>query len=184
MLPIGPLMIEHRLIERVIEDVGVELSRLRAGTAPDPSYLATVIDFLRTYADRTHHGKEEDILFAELAEKQLEPALEGIMQTLLEDHRVARRATGRLAEAVAALSRADEGVAAIIEGSLAELVALYPVHIAMEDKQFFKPAMGYFTRHEQDGMLQRFREFDSSLIHERYRRVVETMAQRRPIPTP
>ena len=184
MLPIGPLMIEHRLIERAIKALGVELTSLRAGTAPDPSYLSTVIDFLRTYADRTHHGKEEDILFAELAERQLEPALAGIMQGLLEDHRVARRTTDRLAEAVAALSTDDVGVGADVEGPLAELVALYPVHIAMEDRQFFKPAMGYFTRHEQDDMLQRFREFDSSLIHERYRRVVETLTRRRLVPSP
>ena len=177
-------MIEHRLIERVIQDMGAELSRLRAGSALDPPYLATIIDFLRTYADRTHHGKEDDILFADLAERQIEPGLAGIMQTLLEDHQRARAATGRLAEAVAALGADGEGVAAPVEGTLAELVALYPAHIATEDRRFFKPALGYFTRHEQEDMLQRFRKFDSSLIHERYRRVAETLAQRRLDPIP
>lgn len=179
MLPIGPLMIEHRLIEQVIEDVGSELSRLRAGAEPDLTYLATVIDFLRTYADRTHHGKEEDILFAELRERQLEPELADIMQALLADHQRARRATGRLAEAVAVLSAGGKAEVAAIEGPLAELAALYPVHIATEDKHFFKPAMGYFTRREQDDMLRRFREFDGTLIHQRYQRVVETLTQRR-----
>jgi hemerythrin-like domain-containing protein len=74
MKPRGLLMIEHRLIEKMISLIKKELARLNSGESqkPDPKFLDNAIDFIRTYADRTHHGKEEDILFAKLAEKNIQ----------------------------------------------------------------------------------------------------------------
>ncbi len=50
----------------------------------------------------------------------------------------------------------------------------YPVHIEKEDKHFFLPCLGYFSKEEQDIMLGEFWEFDRKMIHEKYRKVVET----------
>ena len=79
MLPIAPLMIEHRLIERMIHLIQQELERIQANVAVDPEFafvdsvfIDTAVDFLRTYADRCHHGKEEDILFPELEQPGVE----------------------------------------------------------------------------------------------------------------
>jgi hemerythrin-like domain-containing protein len=33
----------------------------------DPVVIDVAVDFVRMYADRTHHGKEEEILFRDLA---------------------------------------------------------------------------------------------------------------------
>lgn len=58
MMPIGPLMVEHRWIERVIADLQLRLGGQAPEKAIDPTYVEHVVDFLRTYADRCHHGKE------------------------------------------------------------------------------------------------------------------------------
>ena len=65
----GPLMIEHRLIERMLKLVNKVLIKIEKQETVDPVFVDTVVDFIRTYADRTHHGKEEDILFRELKKK-------------------------------------------------------------------------------------------------------------------
>jgi hemerythrin-like domain-containing protein len=57
---------------------------------------------------------------------------------------------------------------------LLKLVEFYPEHITKEDKNFFIPCMQYFTRKEQDDMLNEFWEFDKKLIHEKYRKIVES----------
>ena len=62
MKPPGPLMIEHRLIERMIKVLAGELEHMAARAVANPQLIQVAIDFFRTYADRTHHGKEEDIL--------------------------------------------------------------------------------------------------------------------------
>jgi hypothetical protein len=54
-------------------------------------------------------------------------------------------------------------------------VTFYPAHIAKEDKHFFIPCMEYFTKKEQDSMLQAFWDFDRRLIHEKYRGLVERL---------
>ena len=71
VMPIGPLMIEHRLIERMIDVVREELKIVENKNKLDPDFVDRTVDFIRTYADRCHHGKEEDILFRELGGKKL-----------------------------------------------------------------------------------------------------------------
>jgi hemerythrin-like domain-containing protein len=137
--------------------------------------VTAAVDFLRTYADRTHHGKEEDILFRELGKKELSPEHRRIMGELVEEHTIARRTVGDLARAHDEYLRGNAASLAVVETSLRELVALYPRHIEKEDKRFFFPSMEYFTRQEMDLMLQEFERFDSRMIHERYERTVEEL---------
>lgn len=73
MKPIGPLMPEHRLIERMVALTREEVNKIDQTGDIEPSLVDAVVDFLRVYADRTHHGKEEHILFIELAKKPLSP---------------------------------------------------------------------------------------------------------------
>jgi len=74
MKPIGPLMREHRLIERMVRLMERELGGISGGKEANPLIIDSAVDFLKTYADRTHHGKEEDILFRALSGKRLAPS--------------------------------------------------------------------------------------------------------------
>ena len=67
----GPLMIEHRLIERMLSVMKGVLDKIESKHRVDPVFVDIAVDFIRVYADRTHHGKEEDILFRELNNKPL-----------------------------------------------------------------------------------------------------------------
>jgi hemerythrin-like domain-containing protein len=62
----GPLMVEHRLIERMISLIKHELAQIESTRKIDSVFVDTVVDFIHMYADRTHHWKEEDILFRDL----------------------------------------------------------------------------------------------------------------------
>jgi hemerythrin-like domain-containing protein len=174
MKPIGPLMIEHRLIERMIRIMGDEIRKISEKRKVDAVFIDTCVDFFRTYADRTHHGKEEDILFRDLARKKLSAEHKKVMDELVEEHVYARSVVGKLNEA---RSRHLKGDATALEDALnclETLIKLYPAHIEKEDKHFFFPCLDYFSREEQDVMLGEFWEFDRKMIHEKYRRVVET----------
>ncbi len=99
MLPIGPLMIEHRLIEKMIGLIQRRADRYAREGDIDPVFIDSVIDFMRTYADRCHHGKEEEILFRELNKKVLPPELKHILDQLVEEHRQGRQTVADLVEA-------------------------------------------------------------------------------------
>ena len=173
MKPIAPLMIEHRLIERMLAVVKEELGRITAKNRADIIFIDTAVDFIRTYADRTHHGKEEDILFRDLSLKKISDEHKKITQELINDHIYAR---GVVAKVVAAKERYangdNEALKEIVE-RLRELTEFYPRHIAKEDRHFFGPVMEYFSREEQDAMLDEMWEFDRKMIHEKYTRLVE-----------
>jgi hemerythrin-like domain-containing protein len=172
MMPIGPLMIEHRLIERMITQLERERDSIHGGSTPDIQFLRSAVDFLRNYADRTHHGKEEDILFRDLKEKPLSPKMQAVMEKLVRDHERSRENTGAL---LAAIDEMDDGEDRLeeIERRLHFLTDLYPEHIRKEDKDFFIQVMELFTREEMDNMLDEFLEFDRKMIHERYGKMVD-----------
>jgi len=66
-----------------------------------------------------------------------------------------------------------------IEAVMLALVDFYPIHIEKEDRHFFIPCMEYFSNHEQDVMLEAFWEFDRTLIHDKYRGVIERFEGKR-----
>ena len=78
----APLMIEHRLIERMIVQIKRVLSKIGKVEKVDPVFVDITVDFIRTYADRTHHGKEEDILFRDLKQKELSKENRQLMKFL------------------------------------------------------------------------------------------------------
>ena len=173
MKPPGPLMIEHRLIERMIKLLAGELERMNAKTAANPHFIQAAVDFFRTYADRTHHGKEEDILFRELKQKTLSNDNETMMNRLIQEHIWAREAVGKLSSANDRYIHGDTEALRDIVYQVQKLVKFYPQHIIKEDKHFFLPVMDYFSEEEQQVMLAEFWEFDRKMIHEKYIKVVE-----------
>ena len=94
MLPIGPLIIEHRLIERMIGFMKKHVASFHNKREVNPEFLETAVDFTRTYADSCHHGKEEDILLTELSKKKRKNVHKGIMEELVEEHRWGRKPVG------------------------------------------------------------------------------------------
>ena len=178
MKPIGPLMREHRLIERMIEVIKEELRRTREENRVDPGFIEAAVDFFRIYADRTHHGKEEDILFRDLTKKQLSPEHKKVMDELNEEHIFARKTVGSLNNAKESYAQGNiESSLKDIIGYIEELIKFYPMHIEKEDKHFFYPCMKYFNEKEQDAMLEEFWDFDKKMIHEKYQKVVEELAR-------
>lgn len=171
-------MIEHRLIEKMIALIAAEAERLVGGGSFDPGFARTAVDFIRTYADRTHHGKEEDILFRDLAKKDLTAADKASMDELIHEHVWAR---GRVAKIVEAAGRAEDGNAqarAEVAAVMKELAEFYPQHIRREDKAFFPAAMKYLNLEEQQVMLSEEREFDRRMIHDKYRDMVAELEKR------
>lgn len=170
-------MIEHRLIERMITLVQQKLNQIESTNQVDPLFIDTVVDFIRIYADRTHHGKEEDILFKRLENKQLPDQDRRIMDELLDEHVLGRKTTKELVEANAQYRVGEKTALAVIVSKLKRLVDFYPKHIEKEDKVFFPAYMQYLSDEEDQLMLKEFYDFDREMIHEKYKIVLENLVE-------
>ncbi len=172
MLPIGPLMVEHRLIERMIDVLKIEMKVIQEKKEVNPVFIENVVDFIRLYADQTHHGKEEDILFRELKKKDLSSQHERIMNELIQEHVLSRKTTGELVEANKKYVHGEKEALNIILEKINTLVNFYPKHIEKEDKHFFIPIMKYFSKGDQEELLLEGRAFDRKMIHRKYNALV------------
>jgi hemerythrin-like domain-containing protein len=174
----APLMIEHRLIEQMIALIEKELTGIAQLNKSDPVFIDTVVDFIRIYADRTHHGKEEDILFRELKKKSLNQNDSVIMNELIEEHIFGRKITAALVDANNRYRNGDASALMAVAEKLRIMADFYPKHIIKEDKVFFPSVMQYLSEKEQKTMLDEFWEFDRQMIHEKYRLLVDTLKKR------
>ena len=173
----GPLMIEHRLIERMITLIKQKLNRIETTNQIDPLFIDTVVDFIRIYADRTHHGKEEDILFRKLSNKQMLDQDIQIMDELVDEHVLGRKTAKELVEANAQYRMGEKSALAVIVSKLKKLVDFYPKHIEKEDKIFFPAYMKYLSDEEDQLMLKEFYAFDREMIHEKYKLVLQKLEE-------
>lgn len=169
----GPLMIEHRLIERMVALIGKEVERIRKTDDIDILFIDTAVDFIRTYTDQTHHGKEEDILFKVLAGKEMADDEKKVMDELIDEHVQGRTTVRTLVDARNRYVAGDTSAIDIIIENFDFLVDFYPKHIEKEDKVFFPAVMKYLPTAEQENMLQEFNVFDQQMIHNKYRDIVE-----------
>lgn len=175
--PIGPLMIEHRLIERMISAMRKESRRLDQGEEPNLSFIDTAVDFVQTYADACHHGKEEDILFRALDSVAMDAYDEKIKNELIEEHKWARKKTSSLVKAKEDYLNGDKSAPSRMITIMEELVDFYPKHIEKEDKDFFRAAMKYLDTDQQEEMLEEEYEFDRKFIHMLYKDIVSDIEE-------
>jgi hemerythrin-like domain-containing protein len=129
-------MTEHRLIERMFALMEKEVERIRAEKRANFEFIEIAIDFIRTYADRLHHGKEEDILFRDLKAKRLDEHHRKTMEELIEEHRWGRKKVKELVDANINYKEGDENTIEAITRCLQDLVNFYPQHIEKKTSIF------------------------------------------------
>ena len=175
----GTLMIEHRLIERMLSVIKGISGEAQSKHTLDPALVDLAVDFIRVYADRTHHGKEENILFRRLDNKPLIAEDRQVMNELVKEHAFGRQTTQALVYANDRYRKGDETALTDVVDKLQILIEFYPDHIKKEDKVFFPKSKNYFTDEEDQAMLAEFLEFDRKMIHEKYKSLVEALEMKR-----
>jgi hemerythrin-like domain-containing protein len=170
-------MIEHRLIEKLLK-VAAGLADGLTQKTYDPVLIDSIVDFIKVYADRTHHGKEEDILFHKLSEREVAGNDLAMMNELIDEHKQAREKVKAIVELNERCRNGDKNVVSQIKEIILWLADFYPVHIEKEDKQFFPKSEKYFSNDELDTMLENFWTFDRNMIHEKYQSMLKAISDK------
>lgn len=180
MGPIELLMHEHRQIEAVLS--GLERF-LGSGEVSGPNARAVLGDyaeFLRTFADRCHHGKEEDILFREMTRFGI-PLEHGPIAVMLDEHETGRamvRTLADLADGRGPLSDAERSTAGETGDRFVEFLRS---HIQKEDLVLYPMAQRTMPPEAFDAMAERFEEFERTRVgketHERMHALADALAE-------
>jgi len=152
---------EHRLIQQAVAGMTALADALEAGQVVDGQTLQDIVDFMRTYADKLHHGKEEDILFPLLLARGV-PAQGCPVGALKYEHQEGRARVGALAQAAAAYAQDSTASGAVIT-ALRALIDLYPNHIWKEDYLLFPMTNKVLGPEDQDALYEQFQAVDREM---------------------
>jgi len=162
MGPTEILSQEHRVIEQVLDSLEKIASAARAAGRLDGERAGQALEVLRTFADRIHHGKEEDRLFPRMEARGL-PRHVGPIAVMLEDHRYGRSLIRQMGDALADVQAGKGAATALFANAAGAYVAMLRDHIAKEDGVLFPLAESVLDetgRRELQAEFERFHRED------------------------
>jgi hemerythrin-like domain-containing protein len=156
------MMQEHELIVEVLASLKVMADKLAAGAEVARQDVADFGRFFRDFADKCHHGKEEDRLFVKMVEVGF-PQEGGPIAVMLAEHDAGRQEVrGLLAigSGSGALSRAE--IARIVQYA-SEFVPLLYAHIQKENNILYPMAQNAIPAEEFALLDESCAEFDREI---------------------
>lgn len=145
--PTDVLRLEHVVILRALDVLEAGAARSAAGTEMSEGWWDGIVAWLRGFADRNHHAKEERALFPALVKAGV-PDEGGPIGTMLEEHTQGRA----LIQAIASTAGAERAASA------RDYVGLLRLHIAKENDVLFVLADTVLDASAQHALT---REFDA-----------------------
>ncbi|MFQ5835606.1 MAG: hemerythrin domain-containing protein [bacterium] len=164
--PIKKLVEEHMLIKRWIELIPKLVENLDIES--DKQLFLGGVDFIRSYADKFHHAKEENILF-----KYVDENLD-ITKTMLEDHTAARNHVKAIIEG---LERQDEEVVFEHLNAYKELLT---EHIKKEDEILYPWIDRSLSIRQVGELFTKFNQADKKvgeMVPEKYEKFIAKLEQ-------
>lgn len=160
--PINTLMNEHRVIERVLDALEQFCENLESSGAEDRAALARFADFFQQFADHFHHGKEEDILFAEMNKHGFSSDF-GPVAVMLHEHDQGRAAVKILREAGANTEAdwSDDERERVIAAAR-EFIVMLRAHIQKEDQILYPMAQQHIPYTIMTNMGRTFDKYDGA----------------------
>ena len=166
--PMKKLVDEHLLIKRLLAMIPGIIEGLDLSTEPGRQVIRQSVDFIRSYADKFHHAKEEDILF-----KCFDGNLD-IIKTICADHENGR---ARVREILAALERQDRET---VISNLEAYAALLTEHIKKEDDILYRWMDRNLTMSQIGELFSRFSEKDKEFAGtpEKYQELITRLEKK------
>src|SRR3989338_1018521 len=142
---------EHKNILKVADALEFEIGRLKDKQI-DTIFFKNVIDFIRNYADKFHHAKEEDILFKEFNKCAEEGCLHcNPVEQMLVEHDEGRRNVKVMESGLN-----EKNKSKLIEGAKG-YIQLIREHIFKEDNILYPMADNALSDSTKNKMLRKFR---------------------------
>lgn len=178
MKPTQELSHEHEAILLMINILQKMSEKLAAGEAVDVTHLEKAVDFIKVFADKCHHGKEEDLLFPAM-EKAGIPKTGGPLGVMLHEHVAGRGYVKAMSEALAGIKKGDRRAAGVFAENARNYGALLTQHIHKEDHILYPMADTSLTAAQQSELAACFADVEENVIghgrHEEYHRLLKEL---------
>jgi len=165
---------EHQLILRMISLVEKNTALMEQGKFRNWQFFLDAVDFIRNYADRFHHAKEEDVLFVELIKNGM-PEKNSPIEAMHMEHDQGRAFVRALEVAAQKALDGETGQMPVIADNARGYAQLLRGHIDKEDKILYPLAERVLPEEVRQGMLQAYTAAEAKTpeLEQKYRHLVE-----------
>ena len=171
---------EHRVIEIVLLCLNKVVEEAKLLKKLNKKSAQTAIDIIKTFADKCHHGKEENHLFAIMINKGLSAEF-GPVGQMLSEHRQGREYVQGMSDNLDSASNGDIQAIKLFAENALRYVKLLQAHIQKEDNILFPMAEKMLQEEEQEDLLKAFHHVETDHMgdgtHEVYLDKVKKLAE-------
>lgn len=152
---------EHRYIRRMLAVMRRFSYQLMNNPHMDVSDAPKMIDFVRQYADKHHHGKEEDILFNRMVDHLGSAAEKLVKHGMLVEHDLGRLHMKQMEEGIQSFLAGHDEARLDIIGNAIAYTQLLDRHISKEDDMVYAFAWRHFEPEIIQHIDQESQNFES-----------------------
>jgi hemerythrin-like domain-containing protein len=178
MNPIDDLVHEHKAIKVMLSIMSKIAENIRNDKRVDTNDIESIIDFLKTFADKCHHGKEENALFPALVEAGI-PKEGGPVGVMLHEHTVGREYIKEITTTTEQFKSGSSETLQLITDSLISYINLLNSHIQKEENILFHMAEKVLTTQKQNEIYDHFERIEEEVVghgvHEQFHELLNKL---------
>lgn len=179
MKAIEILVKEHDSILKVIE-ITQKMLNTNDPSKVNLNHIDSIIDFIKNFADKYHHLKEEDVLFMEM-EKHGMPREGGPIGVMLHEHDEGRKYIKQAVEAIKQLKAGNITAFQGIKDNLLNYCTLLTNHIYKENNILYPMAERFLPVDIQTAMSVDFEQANATTVsneyHDKYLKLVDDLSK-------
>ncbi|MDV3425834.1 MAG: hemerythrin domain-containing protein [Bacillota bacterium] len=177
------LMIEeHKNIKRMLSVIRKACLGIMNGNEIDYTDFETMIDFVRNYADKHHHGKEEKFLFNKMADELGAAAEKLVKFGMLVEHDLGRFYIRELEEALDKVKSGDEESKLDVIADAVSYTHLLNRHIDKEDNVVYSFARRELRKETLIKVNEESEKFEEEMriagVQDKYIKLLEQLEQK------
>lgn len=157
------LKAEHEGIKLMLKILDKICDKLKSAQELNQEHFARILEFLKVFADKCHHGKEEELLFPAMEETGVSKE-GGPIAVMLSEHNQGRGHIKGMSEAFERFKKGDCKASSRIIENGGDYIALLTQHIDKENNILFPMADKRLSETEQDKLAEEFEKLEIERI--------------------
>lgn len=182
MNSIDILVKEHDNIRRILKITRKACINIVNGEDICHQDFYDIADFIKTYADKYHHGKEESMLFKDMANELSDMIGEGPIRGMLIEHDYGRSFVISLETALKSHESGNNESKVDIIANAIGYANLLEKHTFKEDNMIYKYAVQNLKQETLNKLDKQFEEFETTDEHmklkEKYTKLIDRLEEK------
>ncbi|HEX9756388.1 MAG TPA: hemerythrin domain-containing protein [Nitrospiria bacterium] len=171
---------EHEAIKKMLLILEKVCEKIEKGEKVHSKHLTQILEFFKIFADKCHHGKEEEILFPSLEYAGI-PKEGGPLGVMLNEHELMRGYVRGWEGAFENYQKGDPEAPKKILQFAVPYISTLRLHIDKENNVLFRMAEMHLSIEEEKELMERFEKTEIEKIgkgkHEEFHRVLEHLEE-------